>query len=95
MKKKFVDILMMKNACAAGLADAEQKCYDWESALQHTLSETEVQKISKEHIIVDTNEANTVRGQYMAAITSIRMQDFCMPKRIQVVTVKLSSNSHR
>ena len=77
----------MKNAFAAGLADAEPKCYDWESALCQALGETEVQRISEEHVVVGIDEAESVRDKYMTAVTRIRMQDFCMSRKGQVTAV--------
>lgn len=72
----------MKIAYTAGLADAEQKCYDWESALRQALGDTEVQKVFEEYGVVCADEADTVRGQYMTAVTRIRMRDFCMSRNL-------------
>ncbi|KAG6373626.1 hypothetical protein JVT61DRAFT_6287 [Boletus reticuloceps] len=94
-RKKLVNALSMKIAFAAALADAEQECYDWESALCQVIGEKEVQKIFQEHGEVDIDEADTVRGQYMTAVVRIRMEDYCMSRKGPVPHVGSSPNSHQ
>jgi hypothetical protein len=88
LRKKFTDALSMKIAYTAGLADAEKRCYDWESAARQVLGETEVEKILQEHGI---DEGDTVKGQYMTAVGRIKMRDFCMSRNPRVA--RLTSNS--
>jgi len=76
----YTQSLLKKNALAMCLADAEQQCQDWKGALRQMLGKAEVQKISQAHV-VDDDEADTVRGQYMTAIARIRMQDFCLSRK--------------
>lgn len=93
LRKKFADALSMKIAFAAGLADAEEKCYNWESALRQALDETEVQKIFQEHGVAGIDEADT--GQYITAVNRLRMRDFCMSRKGPVPHVGLSPNSYQ
>jgi len=81
LRRMYTQSLKKKNVLAACLADAEQKCQDWEGALRQILGDAEVQKISEAHPVVDVDEADTVRGKYITAIAGIRMRDFCLSKR--------------
>lgn len=76
----LADAISLKNALAVSLAEAEQKCFDWESAVCQILGEAEVQKI---YGAVDSFQTNTVKGQYIAAIARIRLQEFCPSRKTQ------------
>ena len=75
-------MLLDKQAVVASLADAEQKYHDWESTLRQILGETKVQKISDAHVN-STNHPDSVRSQYIAAISRVRMQDFCLLRKAE------------
>lgn len=79
----FADALTMKNALAVSLAEAEQKCFDWESAVRQIMGEAEVQKITEGHTTVDAHQMKTAKGKYITAITRIRLQDFCLSRKTQ------------
>lgn len=87
MRKKFADALAMKKAFAKGLADAEHKCQEWESALRHFLGEAEVQKVVQGYTVVDDDEADTVKGKYIGAVARISMRDFCLSRQEQAEAV--------
>ncbi|KAF8139746.1 hypothetical protein EV363DRAFT_1497586 [Boletus edulis] len=79
---EFAEALLRRNAMALALADAEQRYEDWESALHQILGDKEVQKIFQAHAVVNVDNANTVRGCYVTAITRIKMGDFCLSRKM-------------
>ncbi|KAH0833804.1 hypothetical protein J3R83DRAFT_10954 [Lanmaoa asiatica] len=82
LRMEFMNALLKRNAMAAALADAEQIYEDRESALRQILGEKEVQTISRAHVAVSVDDADTVKGQYITAITRIRMRDFCLSRMV-------------
>ena len=75
-------MLLDKQAVVTSLEDAEQKYHDWKSALQQILGETEIQKISDVHIN-STNHPDPMRSQYIATISRVWMQDFCLSRKAE------------
>ncbi|KAF8439479.1 hypothetical protein L210DRAFT_3646267 [Boletus edulis BED1] len=82
LRMEFAEALLRRNAMALALADAEQRYEDWESALRQILGDKEVQKIFQAHAVVNVDNANTVRGCYVTAITRIKMGDFCLSRKM-------------
>ncbi|KAF8439438.1 hypothetical protein L210DRAFT_3504527 [Boletus edulis BED1] len=79
---EFAEALLRRNAMALALADAEQRYEDWESTLHQILGDKEVQKIFQAHAVIDVDDANTVRGCYVTAITRIKMGNFCLSRKM-------------
>ena len=74
--RKYTEALQLKKASAAALADAEESCQKWESILCRFGSDVLVQNVIKANKVVDDGDLDTMRGQYIAVITHINLQDF-------------------
>lgn len=82
LRKEFLDARSTKNAMAREFAEAERKYEGWESALVQILGDKELQELSKGDDVVKVDDADPVMKQYLAAITRMRLRDFCLSRKM-------------